>query len=649
MGSHFLNTYAMCLPQQVSNVDVSLDLQARYLLRALGALRLLRSRHRIVLDEAGYRCLIVACGRAGSDRRVEIVKLFGLLRSDGIFPSAVTLGQYTRAIAEGFSKRSSGISESSTVNSSVIDTTASTTTKDKEFPRPLGNKDLISMFNLDGNIVDLEESGRRWRHKREKGRKVDREIEQNADEEHTLVSGAQHAPPSHQSTKKMHKKKQHKVWQPVLCSSSFSPHLNAAKFRGPEFVTSFKFVALWSRTTTCEKCFHVILDEEIQAGWDEGGEEDDTFDEIKCPCCTFTLHPTIGYNEMKIDSETGKLVNIPSIISNNERKGFDSSLQHAKKATFEDLPPQIRATFLESDINDGISGLVPYLSPSKMRIILETYIEENGEEILDRERLRNLDPTIFFNLWWYCARFSLPLPLSISTAASSFGDNIIAFAAWDKSVAVKGCHSGAKAVLNFQASLKRSNPRMLGSQVKHLIQPFNKFTVKETKHNSGGTSQQAKATEAPNGEKNDFPLLSHLTLQSVTQLDWDNADLSSILVTLVQACDKRDFYPAVTRVLQCNAERRARYGGLSGVELDCYQTLLYLTRYHCTSAFHKFFPSTCKPCKGYHFWCPLQVCPIFDRMFRDAVGRVRAQGNVTPIENVSDVALGFRSIFGHII
>jgi len=37
--------------------------------------------------------MMVACGRADSDRRQELVKLFGLLRSDGIFPSAVTLGQ----------------------------------------------------------------------------------------------------------------------------------------------------------------------------------------------------------------------------------------------------------------------------------------------------------------------------------------------------------------------------------------------------------------------------------------------------------------------------------------------------------------------------------------------------------------------------
>ena len=47
--------------------------------------------------------------QVNSDRRQDVIKLFGLLRSDGIFPSAVTtLGQYTRAIAEGYSKQSTG-------------------------------------------------------------------------------------------------------------------------------------------------------------------------------------------------------------------------------------------------------------------------------------------------------------------------------------------------------------------------------------------------------------------------------------------------------------------------------------------------------------------------------------------------------------
>jgi len=42
-----------------------------------------------------------------------VVKLFAHLRSDGIFPSAVTLGQYTKAIAEGCSKQSTGNTNSS--------------------------------------------------------------------------------------------------------------------------------------------------------------------------------------------------------------------------------------------------------------------------------------------------------------------------------------------------------------------------------------------------------------------------------------------------------------------------------------------------------------------------------------------------------
>ena len=91
-----------------------------------------------------------------------------------------------------------------------------------------------------------------------------------------------------------------------------------------------------------------------------------------------------------------------------------------------DLPPQ-----LESKITDGnapptsdggvgaegqgqSSGFVPYLSPKKLRLLLEQLVVEFGEEILDRERLREVNPQALFNLWWYCARFSLPLPLAIS-------------------------------------------------------------------------------------------------------------------------------------------------------------------------------------------------------------------------------------------
>jgi hypothetical protein len=37
-----------------------------------------------------------------------VVMPFGLLRSDGISPSAVTLGKYIRANAEGYSNQSKG-------------------------------------------------------------------------------------------------------------------------------------------------------------------------------------------------------------------------------------------------------------------------------------------------------------------------------------------------------------------------------------------------------------------------------------------------------------------------------------------------------------------------------------------------------------
>lgn len=95
----------MCIPSQLVQQDMTLGDKSSILLRALGALRTLRSHRRIIADEAAYRALIVACGKCGSDRRIELMKLYGLMRTDGIFPNAVTLGQYTKSIAEGYSRK----------------------------------------------------------------------------------------------------------------------------------------------------------------------------------------------------------------------------------------------------------------------------------------------------------------------------------------------------------------------------------------------------------------------------------------------------------------------------------------------------------------------------------------------------------------
>lgn len=87
-------------------------------------------------------------------------------------------------------------------------------------------------------------------------------------------------------------------------------------------------------------------------------------------------------------------------------------------------------------------------------------------------------------------------------------------------------------------------------------------------------------------------------------------------------------------------------------ELDCYRTLLYLVRYQCTSAFHVFFPTKAKPCRGYHYWCAKGTpLPSFDRMYREAAARLEnpADQSLCLSQQASDLALGFRSIYGHII
>jgi hypothetical protein len=192
-------------------------------------------------------------------------------------------------------------------------------------------------------------------------------------------------------------------------------------------------------------------------------------------------------------------------------------------------------------------------------------------------------------------------------------------------------------------------------------------------HSSPNSTDEQESTEQSDSSFEDYPL-PRFNLQGFYSSVWDHEDLSEILVTLVEACDKRDFKPVIDCLLRCNKRRRDKYGALSmttasdsdvnsslslpadhvgesrahvSVELDVYRTILYLAKYQCTTAFHAFFPATLKPCKGYHFWCPIAPLPILDRLLREAVKRVRAKDNTfAPIYDVSDVALGFRCVFG---
>jgi len=279
--------------------------------------------------------------------------------------------------------------------------------------------------------------------------------------------------------------------------------------------------------------------------------------------------------------------------------------------------------------------------------------------------LRELDPEVFYNLWFYSARFSLPLPLPVSHHHDQ--TNYCAMVGWDYEVALRGCVSAAKVLHSvFEAEPALND---LGNNQRDHFDAFG-----------------------------DHPLLARFNLQGYYGAVWDHEDLSKVLVKLVEACDKRDFRPVVECLASVNKRRRDKFnvgnssvgsvpssivdaGGSdaasrsslvlmpprsegndstalwsttahNNVEFECYRTALYLAKYQCTSAFHTFFPAVLKPCKGYHFWCPIAPVPIFDRLLNEAIQRSRAKsrssGGVSyiPIHDISEVALGFRSVFG---
>lgn len=585
MGSHVLGSWLLCIPAYVSQKHISHDTQTKYLLRGLGALRLLRSKQRIVPDEAAYRALMVACGRTGSDRRIELVKLFGILRSDGIFPSAVTLGQYTRALAEGYSKRSSGAVQDDDVGNIEVTESGS---------RGIGFGDQKSMeiescFDaIDPSLSTLEGHGSRWR---QKG--VDPEEKKN---------------------------RKSKSWYPVMCSSSFVASCNKDKSTRKEI----RLLAIWSRTRSCPNCSYIPLEEELQAGWDVVVREHNVTHTVACPRCKCTMTPSLGYKDFSLD-EASKLESTQFKEKSSLARNLDTEFV---APDFETLPPQIGP--LLSSV-DGCS-YVNYVDPASLRQSLEHYVEALGEEVLDRDVLMDLDIEVLINFWWFCARFSLPLPLPVNAD----GVHYCAFAAWDRSTAERGCCSASKVLSPLVASRRYLDSDVLPSD---------------------DTMLSDLLEEAP--------LLSRFNLQGFYSSVWDHNDLAKMLVVLVEACDKRDFTSVIETIVRCNQRRRKAFKTQSAthegcrdiVELDAYRTILYLAKYQCTTAFHAFFPSTLKACKGYHFWCATGApLPMFDRLLRDGIRRYHRKINANddrcseaPLQTVSDIALGFRCVFGHLI
>jgi len=639
MGSQFLGVWLMCIPNQISQSNVTIPEKSKILLRALGALRTLRSHRRIVADEAAYRALIVACGRSGTDRRIELMKLYGLMRADGIFPNAVTLGQYTRAIAEGYSNMNVDSSANVGMQISV----------DKSASKQEGR---IDMNVLDNNLSILGESGLKWR---SRGNNNGNNTEPVAQPVSNAASAHADSKDDDQSrtispsktfdTATTHRSiKTKRTWLPIRCSSSFCPDSNEASNN----VNSTRLFALWSRGASCKSCSYIPLDEEIMGGWDVL-QNKDTPTTIVCPRCEGTITPLIGFEELDIaellesEASVGTSATIQQTTTDLDVSGVTQDGEQ------QGIPPQLESTIKDGHGVKGQSGFVTYLSPQKLRMMLEELVLEYGEEVLDRDRLRELNPEVFFNLWWYSARFSLPLPLAVTPLFNDEGEELApatdccAFASWDKTLALQGCLSASKAIMAAQ-TLRSKSDRVL----------------------------HEKLYENPN---TDIPLLSFFNLQSYAQGDWDNPLFSELLVALVKACETRDLLPVVECMYQRSQTQDASFTDASfesvGVvnssfealtdssarsppvgELDCYRSILYLARYQCTTAFHAFFPTTVRACKGYHFWCAQGTSPypIFDRAFREAAETYSKQQKLqVPISSTSPVALGFRSVFGHVI
>jgi hypothetical protein len=185
---------------------------------------------------------MVACGRTKNDRRFELVRLFGLLRSDGIFPSAMTLGQYTKALAEGYNKRSMGTPGDDDIGLEVTESAS------RDLRLGIARRGSVdaeaALSALDGNLSNLEDAGRRWRQRNypeKDGGQVLEEALTGLDSKSTQAD--------------RQRKRHYKPWLPVVFSSSFVPssqeELGSKESRHLS-TSDVRLLAIWSRTKSCD-------------------------------------------------------------------------------------------------------------------------------------------------------------------------------------------------------------------------------------------------------------------------------------------------------------------------------------------------------------------------------------------------------------
>jgi hypothetical protein len=291
---------------------------------------------------------------------------------------SVTLGQYTRALAEGYSKRSTGVGQAEEDVFPCFEVTESASKVGRLSIVSLNQKGSgefeASLSAMDGHLAILEDHGRRWRQR------------YGADTRRSAGGDAR-------SGTDDKKKRTSKSWLPVFYSSSFAPVAWDEKTK--QDPPDIRLIAMWSRTRACRNCAYIPLDEEVQAGWDVVGGENEVPGAIACPRCGSMIVPMLAIEEMSM--EKALAFDIVAASSSDESTSDDPVV-----SDFAALPPQIGPTL--STVSDTDVHYVAYRSPSSVRLSLEQHVEEHGEEVLARDRLLQLDPEVGTKSFLHCSQ-----------------------------------------------------------------------------------------------------------------------------------------------------------------------------------------------------------------------------------------------------
>ena len=166
-----------------------------------------------------------------------------------------------------------------------------------------------------------------------------------------------------------------------VTDTTLPPHPNTPEIADASRVATSddvdSVILMWSQCR-CLGCFTEMLDEEIMAGWSPRSLSASA---VPCPSCGHEAVPTLHFRAL--DPSSSALYTSPDCAP--------------REGSLTGMGP--------------VEGAWEYMSPMMVRGRIEMLILCSGVKAVTRNGMRELDPSLYWNVLWYCCRLGLSFPI----------------------------------------------------------------------------------------------------------------------------------------------------------------------------------------------------------------------------------------------